>query len=79
MLQSGNFKPHSNKEELTTGINMTIQRTREIFGSKLADKSDNEVLEFIQQTGQLCDSLLDMVLTKDLTHYKKEVYYGNSD
>lgn len=56
---------------------MTIQRTRKIFGDKLKNKTDDEVLEFIQQTSNLCDHLLDMVLNTDLTHYKKGDYYGN--
>lgn len=56
---------------------MTIKRTREIFGKQLSNKTDSEVLEFIQQTGKLCDSLLDIALTIDLTRYKKEAYYGN--
>lgn len=37
---------------------MTIQRTREIFGKKMIDYSDQQVRDFIEQTGLLCDDLL---------------------
>lgn len=54
---------------------MTISRMREIWGNKIEKLSDEQVLDFIQQTGKLCDVLLDLALNKDLTHHKKEVYY----
>lgn len=51
---------------------MTIERTREIFGSKVDHMTDVEVLRFIQETSLMCDSLLDAALTA----LKKHEYDG---
>ena len=41
---------------------MTIERTRQIFGNKIAHLSDEEILLFIQQSGSLVDSVLDIAV-----------------
>lgn len=37
---------------------MTIERTRELLGAKVAHLSDQEVLDFIQRTDQILNVLI---------------------
>ena len=53
---------------------MTVQRIREIYGEDMKDLTDDEVLEHIKRTRDFCNALLDIALTKNLTHYEKGTY-----
>lgn len=43
--------------------NMTIKRTRQIFGSKMDSWTDEQVLQFIKNMSIICDELLETALT----------------
>jgi len=43
---------------------MTIERTRQILGSKIAHLSDEEVLKFISSTDKLLDVLMKKAVTE---------------
>lgn len=53
---------------------MTIKRTREIFGCKFANKTDSEILEFIQAMGTIGDEFIDLILSDTLILDNKDKY-----
>lgn len=51
---------------------MTIERTRELLGKKVAHLSDDKVLLLIQQTDKALDSIFKLSIQKAYTKQKKD-------
>lgn len=55
---------------------MSIEQARAILQEEAADLTDGQILDLIQNTGNICDGILDVLVKQHLTQKKKEAYYG---
>ena len=50
---------------------MTIEAARQILGEEIQDLNNDEVLALIADVGSMCDTILDVIVGKDLTLERK--------
>lgn len=55
---------------------MTIEAARQILGEEIQNLTDKEVLILIADVGSVCDTILDVIVNRDLKHIGKGVYDG---
>ena len=46
---------------------MTIETARHILGEEIQGLTDKEVLTLIADVGSMCDTILDVIISKNLT------------